>query len=60
MSRETATRDLKILGIFRHEFLLESITRRHVHHVINKLAVNDNVVSFALHENCLGIINRWG
>ena len=38
--------------------LLESITRGNMHHVINKQAVNDEVIALAFHENRLFTINR--
>jgi hypothetical protein len=48
---ETTPDDIKILGLFLHEFLLESITRGNMHHVINKLAVNGEVIALVFQEN---------
>ena len=41
---ETPACDIEILGIFRHEFLLELVTSRDMHHVVHKQAMNNEVV----------------
>ena len=50
---EDASSDVEILGILPQKLVLELGTCCGVHQVVHKQAVDNEVLTLALHENCL-------
>jgi hypothetical protein len=48
---ESSPFDVEILGLLVQEFLPKSVARGNRHHVIDKQAVDDEIVTVSLHEN---------